>query len=199
MPSRAFSQVYSSDCSLQDKNENSNHCTYLPFCGPIACWEVNEKYVLTAFCDLTLNDRNIILIHFILLNPERNTRIVGGVDAAEGEAPYQCSLQWGQYHMCGCAIINKSWVITAAHCLIDKKPANLQVLVGTNNLKKGGTRYKVSKLYKHNKYDGFKQVNDIGLIRINGTIAFNTLVQPIKYSKEEVKPNSVVQLSKFFI
>lgn len=43
-------------------------------------------------------------------------RIVGGTEAEDGLAPYQCSIQVNGRHMCGCAIISKKWVITAAHC-----------------------------------------------------------------------------------
>lgn len=46
------------------------------------------------------------------------SRIVGGKDAAEGEAPYQCSLQLGKLgHLCGCAIVSAEYILTAAHCL----------------------------------------------------------------------------------
>lgn len=45
-------------------------------------------------------------------------RIVGGQDAAEGQAPYQCSLQRGSLgHYCGCAIVSTEYIVTAAHCL----------------------------------------------------------------------------------
>lgn len=47
-----------------------------------------------------------------------STRIVGGKDAEDGMAPYQCSVHaWGA-HICGCAIISSEWVITAAHCVV---------------------------------------------------------------------------------
>lgn len=137
------------------------------------------------------------MIHLILLNPDQNTRIVGGVDAQEGVATYQCSLQKKRSHFCGCAIINNTWVITAAHCIVGTEPGDLEVLVGTNNLMKGGTRYKASDLYPHTEYNIPAYANDIGLIHINGAISFNSLVQPIEYSKQDVKPNSVMQLSRF--
>lgn len=49
--------------------------------------------------------------------PSISSRIVGGYNAEDGEAPYFCSMQFHKTHFCGCAIISTEWVITAAHCL----------------------------------------------------------------------------------
>lgn len=47
-------------------------------------------------------------------------RIVGGEDIRAEEAPYQASLMYFGYHICGGAIISKDYVITAAHCKLSK-------------------------------------------------------------------------------
>ena len=43
-------------------------------------------------------------------------RIIGGEEAQPHSWPWQCSFQVDEEHDCGCSIVNRDWVVTAAHC-----------------------------------------------------------------------------------
>ena len=47
--------------------------------------------------------------------PPLNTRIVGGEDAPTGSWPWMAKIETAIYH-CGGSVINKEWVLSAAHC-----------------------------------------------------------------------------------
>lgn len=65
----------------------------------------------------------------------------------------------------------------------------MNIIIGTNNLKSGGTHLKVEQMITHKQYDEPQFAYDIGLIRVQGQIEFNDKVQPIKFSRNEVPGN----------
>ncbi|XP_047525668.1 chymotrypsin-2-like [Pieris napi] len=129
---------------------------------------------------------------------EASGRVVGGSDAPDGALPYQISLQktkHNNFHTCGGAIIADRWILTAAHCLKNKSPKDLSILAGTNSKTKGGTRYKIDKFFKHEKYTTNPNKNDIALLRTAEKIKFTDKVKPIEVATEDPKPGEKCKLS----
>jgi secreted trypsin-like serine protease len=81
--------------------------------------------------------------------------IINGEDADNGEYPWQGSLQTASgSHTCGCILIDRNWVLTAAHCV---GGAGYSVLFGTNsrtNADGAGTVYDITNVYRHEDYVG---------------------------------------------
>ncbi|XP_043259373.1 chymotrypsin-2-like [Colletes gigas] len=115
----------------------------------------------------------------IVANGKLDPRIVGGQVAAWGKYPYQVSIRQSSRHICGGSIINKYFILTAAHCIYYVSADRIKVVVGSNYLKQLGVYYQAAELFYPVSYDDKLIIDDIGLIRVNGGIEFNELVQPI--------------------
>lgn len=128
-------------------------------------------------------------------NLDDRLRIIGGITAPDGAAPYQVSLQTIFGHNCGGAIIGRRWIATAAHCIQGYTPSAYKVVAGTNDLKKGGTSYAPDLLIYHKRYNQPAFHNDIGLIRLKEPIEYTEKVQPIVYWEHEVPANATITLT----
>ncbi|XP_052749974.1 chymotrypsin-1-like isoform X2 [Galleria mellonella] len=115
----------------------------------------------------------LIVVGFVLVQYKVLStihRVVGGYDAPIEFGKFHASLQnLTGHHVCGSAVVSKSHVVTAAHCVLGAEPQYVKVVVGTNNLDKGGLQYNAEAININEGYDGTSRVNDIAIVKITGS------------------------------
>ncbi|XP_054283193.1 trypsin-1-like [Macrosteles quadrilineatus] len=110
-------------------------------------------------------------------------RIVGGVNASQGEFPWLVSLKKGRNHLCGGTLIASEWVLTAAHCLcsgsevMDAK--NLRVAAGVHDLRQGrDLDVPVAQVKLHPQYRCDHYLHDIAMLRLGAVVSWGPNVLP---------------------
>ncbi|KFQ22673.1 Ovochymase-2, partial [Merops nubicus] len=111
------------------------------------------------------------------------TRIVGGNQVKQGSHPCQVSLKRRQKHFCGGTIVSAQWVVTAAHCILDRNLLEyLNVTAGEHDLRireNGEQTLPVKYVIKHPNFDPRMPMNyDIALLKLDGAFNFSSSVLP---------------------
>lgn len=109
--------------------------------------------------------------------PNRQSRIVGGHPTGQNEYPWQVAIAWPgnndfQDLYCGGSIINKRFVLTAAHCGVISQD---QVIVGAYSWLSpltSGRRVNIDTVIPHEQYNPETKENDIALIRLAEDLNF---------------------------
>ncbi|XP_022248305.1 chymotrypsin B-like [Limulus polyphemus] len=106
-------------------------------------------------------------------------RIVGGREAVPGSWPWQVSFQYiythPSSHFCGGALINKNWILTAAHCVKDKYKDEIRIHFGNHH--RWLTDPQEILRYPTDWY--FYRWEDIALVKLNAPLSFNDVIQPV--------------------
>jgi hypothetical protein len=106
--------------------------------------------------------------------PVFEPKIVGGSDSAEDAYPWMAGLlERGEddrffAQFCGGALIHPYWVLTAAHCVEDATPDEIDVLIGSVDLGNAsqGERIPVVEIIMHPDYDPISFDGDAALLRL---------------------------------
>ncbi|EAT39435.1 AAEL008780-PA [Aedes aegypti] len=140
-----------------------------------------------------------IIVAASVAMPPPGGKIVGGQFADRHQFPHQIALFFEGRFRCGGSIIDRKWVLTAAHCVLDEMtplPAkDMTVYAGSANLAEGGQFFTVYKAFAHEEYGDSK--NDIALLQLDDEFEFDDTVNQIELFSGELKNGDEVTISGF--
>ncbi|XP_004623151.2 granzyme A [Octodon degus] len=135
---------------------------------------------------------------FLLLIPEDGcVRIIGGHEVAPHSRPYMVLLKLNKGNICAGALIGKMWVLTAAHCAVDRKS---EVILGAHSITKDEPEkqiFSIQKDFPHPCYDPDTHENDLKLLQLNkkAKLNKNVAILQLPANGDDVKPGSSCQIA----
>ncbi|XP_047546281.1 suppressor of tumorigenicity 14 protein isoform X1 [Lutra lutra] len=120
----------------------------------------------------------------------RQSRVVGGTNADEGEWPWQVSLHvQSQGHVCGASIISPNWMVSAAHCFIDERDFRYSdhkmwtAFLGLHDQSKrsatGVQELGLKRIVTHPFFNDFTFDYDIAVLELEKPAEYSSTVRPI--------------------
>ncbi|KAH8325994.1 hypothetical protein KR067_012129, partial [Drosophila pandora] len=126
-------------------------------------------------------------------------RIVGGKFVPIEDVPWQVAFLENNHFYCGGSILNKWFILTAAHCAYKSNGTtkqNITIRAGSSLKNYGGQLVNVSKIILHEKYNHTTVVNDIAILQLEKPLnTTNPAIQPIELAEKSPSPGTNVLVS----
>ncbi|XP_040831049.1 serine protease 38 [Ochotona curzoniae] len=111
-------------------------------------------------------------------------KVLGGTPATESRWPWQVSVHYAGFHICGGSILSEYWVLSAAHCFYrEKNIKTFDLYVGLINLLRANNHtqwFEVNRVILHPTYQLNHPVGaDVALVQLKSRIEFSDFVLPV--------------------
>ncbi|KAJ7983342.1 hypothetical protein DPEC_G00380110 [Dallia pectoralis] len=117
-------------------------------------------------------------------SPVKVGRVVGGVNAVEGEWPWQVSLHFSGYLYCGASVVSSDWLVSAAHCFSKDRlsdPGQWSAHLGM--LSQGSARHvgEIRRIVVHEYYSASTFDYDVALLQLRRPwpASLSPFIQPV--------------------
>jgi secreted trypsin-like serine protease len=116
--------------------------------------------------------------------------IIGGTGATQTYS-FVASMQStdGQHH-CGASLIDKQWLITAAHCVDGQQPSNIRYRIGSTDRTSGGELVTPDKFVAHPQSKQTQAGYDVALVHLPQPVQ----AEPIKIAGTSPQPGTALRL-----
>uniref|UniRef100_A0A8C5WJD2 Peptidase S1 domain-containing protein n=1 Tax=Leptobrachium leishanense TaxID=445787 RepID=A0A8C5WJD2_9ANUR len=130
-----------------------------------------------------LSPQQLSTAHGVCGFPVISNRITWNTNTVEGEWPWQISIQYLGFHICGGSLISDRWILSAAYCFTeDANPLHYTVYLGAHDIT-GKKPYEqvrgVNKIILHPKYSGILSGGDIALVELLEPVHYSSKVLPV--------------------
>lgn len=134
----------------------------------------------------------IVLALFAFALSYGQEKIIGGNNTTIEQHPWQVSIRSANgNHFCGGSILARDWILTASHCVIGLRAADLRIAAGITMRTDNGTgQYRqVAQIIMHPNFNAQTLENDVALIRLTAPLNFNNRVGAIQLANNAALAN----------
>jgi len=128
---------------------------------------------------------NLVQVAFGDADSSLDPRIIGGQIATS--VPWYVPLLRNDLPFCGGSIISEKWVLTAAHCVIEKDKSDFYVTAGVVDYfdRSNAQQRNIYAIHMHEDFDNTLLWNDIALLELDSPFCFNDYVARIDVATKD--------------
>uniref|UniRef100_A0A2K6CXA1 Granzyme A n=1 Tax=Macaca nemestrina TaxID=9545 RepID=A0A2K6CXA1_MACNE len=138
-----------------------------------------------------------VVVFLVLIPEDVCEEIIGGNEVTPHSRPYMVLLSLDRKTICAGALIAEDWVLTAAHCNLDKRS---QVILGAHSITRKEREKQimcVKKEFPYPCYDPATHEGDLKLLQLTEKAKINKYVTILHLPKkgDDVKPGTMCQVA----